>query len=110
MKPSPQKTETSCFHINNGQAHHELNISFEGVQLQHNHQPKVLGVVLDRSLTYKAHLESKAKKLSARNNLLQNLAGVNWGASADTLRTSALSLVYSTAEFCCPMWLNSIHT
>ena len=104
MKPNPQKTETSCFHLNNGQAHHELNISFEGVQLQHNNQPKVPGVVLDRSLTYKVHLESKAKKLSGRNNLLQNLAGVNWRASADTLRTSALSLVYSTAEFCCPMW------
>ena len=36
--------------------------------------------------------------------------GSGWGASAKTLRISALSLVYSTAEYCAPDWCRSTHT
>ena len=35
--------------------------------------------------------------------------GTGWGASAKTLRTAALSLVYSTAEYCVPVWCRSVH-
>ena len=30
--------------------------------------------------------------------------GYGWGADDKTLRTPALSLVYSTAEYCTPVW------
>nr|CAI5850760.1 unnamed protein product [Callosobruchus analis] len=40
----------------------------------------------------------------------KRLCGTTWGASADTLRTSSLALVNSTAEYCAPVWLNSCHT
>ena len=32
------------------------------------------------------------------------------GASASTLRTSALALCYSVAEYCCPVWARSSYT
>ena len=67
------------------------------------------GVKLDRSLTYRPHLEALRKKLSARVSLLRRLVGTGWGASAKTLRTAALSLVYSTAEHCAPVWCRSVH-
>jgi hypothetical protein len=52
-----------------------------------------------------------AKKVSAYVNLVRKLTGANWGASAKTLRTASLPLVYSTAEYCDPvMWLNSLHS
>ena len=38
------------------------------------------------------------------------LAGTTWGAGAKTLRTSALALCYSVAEYCAPVWMNSAHT
>jgi hypothetical protein len=41
---------------------------------------------------------------------VRKLTGTNWGASAETLRTVLLALVYSTAEYCAPMWLNGVHT
>ena len=28
----------------------------------------------------------------------------------NVLRTAALSLVYSTAEYCAPIWMNSVHS
>ena len=50
------------------------------------------------------------KKLSTRVALLRRLAGSGWGASAKTLNISALSLVYSTAEYSTPVWCRSTHT
>jgi len=38
------------------------------------------------------------------------LAGSTWGASANTLRSSALALCYSAAEYCAPVWSRSAHT
>ena len=37
------------------------------------------------------------------------LAGSTWGASTNTLRSSALALCYS-AEYCAPVWSSSAHT
>ena len=42
--------------------------------------------------------------------LLRRLAGSGWGAGAKTLCIAALSLIYSTAEYCAPVWCRSAHT
>ena len=65
---------------------------------------------LDRSLTFRHHLVALRKKLSSRVTLLRRLVGSGWGAGAKTLRTATLSLVYSTAEYCAPVWCRSAHT
>ena len=36
--------------------------------------------------------------------------GSGWGAGAITLRIATLSLVYSAAEYCAPVWCRSTHT
>jgi hypothetical protein len=64
---------------------------------------------LDLTLTFKSHLEKAAKKVSSRVNLERKLAGTKWGSNAQTLRTASLALVYSSAEYCAPVWLNSAH-
>lgn len=110
LKPSMSKTESCCFHLNNKMANVGLRVYFGGALLHHNPTPKYLGVTLDRTLTYKKHLTNTAAKLKTRNNILHKLAGTTWGATADTLRTTALSLVYSVAEYCAPVWINSSHT
>ena len=43
-------------------------------------------------------------------NLLMKLAGSTWGTSTNTLRSSALALCYSAAEYCAPVWSCSAHT
>ena len=65
---------------------------------------------MDRSLTYRRHLESLRKKLTSRVALLRRIAGSGWGAGATTLRTATLALVHSTAEYCAPVWCRSAHT
>lgn len=109
LRPSETKTEVSCFHLNNQMANHQLRITFNNTTLRHNPTPKYLGVTLDRALTYKKHLTNTAAKINTRNNILHKLTGTSWGASASTLRTAAMGLVYSTAEYCSSTWLNSRH-
>lgn len=104
------KTEVSCFHLNSKLAKTKLEVFFNNVQLNHNPTPKYLGVTLDRTLTFKKHLTNTAAKLKTRNNIVQKLASTTWGATAKTLRSAALGLVYSAAEYCAPVWLNSAHT
>ena len=65
---------------------------------------------MDRSLTHKQQCMKLSKKLNSRVNLLRKIAGSNWGADANTLRSAALALVYSTGEYCAPVWENSAHT
>ena len=44
-------------------------------------------LTLDRSLTYRRHLESLRKTLKSRVALLRRLAGSSWSAGATTLPT-----------------------
>ena len=68
-----------------------------------------LGVTLDRCLTFKAHVQKTKAKVCARNNILSKLTGTTWGASPGTLRSTALALCYSCAEYACPVWERSSH-
>jgi phage gpG-like protein len=52
---------------------------FNGTSIKHVDHPKYLGVTLDRTLTFKSHLEKAAKKVSSRVNLLRKLAGTTDG-------------------------------
>jgi len=81
-----------------------------GQRLKHDPYPVYLAVTLDRTLSYREHLSRSAAKLKSRNNLIAKLAGTSWGASASTLRTSALALCYSVGEYCCSVWARSSHT
>jgi len=68
-----------------------------------------LGLHWTGLLSYWKHLIKTAGKLQNRNNLLMKLAGSSRGANANTLRSSALALCYSVAEYCCPVWQRSTH-
>ena len=110
LKLSHSKTVTAAFHLNNREAKRELKVYNNGHLLPFCPVPTYLGVKLDRSLTFRHHLETLRKKLTSRVALLRRLVGSGWGADAKTLRVAALSLVYSTAEYCAPAWCRSAHT
>jgi hypothetical protein len=47
--------------------------------------------------------------VSSQVNLVRKLDGTKWGSNAQTLRTLSLAIVYSSAEYYAPVWLNSAH-
>ena len=102
LKLSTTKTVSAAFHLNNKEAKGELKVNFNNETFCS--EPKYLGATMDRSLTYRRHLESLRKKLTSRVALLRRLAGSGWGAGTTTLRTATLALVHSTVEYCAPVW------
>ena len=97
---------------NIGSSHlNQLDIIISGNRLKHDTRPTYLGVTLDCTLTHKPHLRKVVGKTRTSNNLVHMLASTTWGAGAKkTLRTSALAICYSVAEYCAPVWRNSAHT
>ena len=110
LKLSHTKTVMAAFHLNNREAKRELKVYNNGRLLPFCPTPTYFGVKLDRSLMFRHHLVALHKKLSLRVTLLRRLVGSGWGAGAKTLRIATLSLVYSTAEYCAPVWCHSAHT
>ena len=98
------------FHLNNRAAKRELKVEVDNKFLQFQTAPTYLGVKLDRSLTYRQHLECLKAKTTSRVALIRRLAGTTWGAATKTLRISTQALVYSAAEYCAPVWCRSSHT
>ena len=77
--------------------------------MENTDTPKYLGVTLDRTLSYKTHIHNTKMKVATRNNLLNKLANSWWGTNARTIRTTALALCYSTAEYAAPVWERSAY-
>ncbi|XP_063620938.1 uncharacterized protein LOC134793329 [Cydia splendana] len=103
LRPNPAKTQVCAFHLKNRQATRQLNLLWEGCRLDHTFAPKYLGITLDRSLTYKSHCLNTKQKVAARNNIIRRITGTTWGATPHTLRTTALALSFSAAEYACPV-------
>jgi hypothetical protein len=109
LQPSVAKTVSSVFHLHNANANRKIAVRLNGEVLKCDAKPVYLGVTLDRSLTYKDHLTKTAAKVRTRNNIVSKLAGSTWGAQTQTLRTAALALCFSVAEYCAPVWCRSSH-
>jgi hypothetical protein len=108
LQMNPGKTEICVFHLNTHAANIHLDVMLNGTSIKHVDHPKNLGVTLDRTLTFKSHLEKAAKKVSSRVNLVRKVADTKWGSNAQALRTASLDLVYSSTEYCAPVWLNKL--
>ena len=85
-------------------------MTWNGLELDHYPNPIYLGVTLDRTLSFKQHALNTKAKVNTRNNLLRKLTNSRWGAHPATVRTTALALCFSTAEYACSSWGRSRHT
>ena len=109
LKFSLGNTTSSMFHLNNRETARKLNIIMDKARLQFQYIPTYLDVKLDRTLTFKQHLESIKAKTTSRVALICFLAGTTWGAATNMLHTSTQALVFSAAEYCSPVWSHSHH-
>ncbi|KAI8515700.1 hypothetical protein Bbelb_065130 [Branchiostoma belcheri] len=104
LNANPGKTQKAQDCVGRG-----IRIVWEGEELENTPHPVYLGVTLDRTLSFKEHVNKLRKKVSSRNNLLSNLANSSWGADPNTLKQTALALCYSTAAYCAAVWERSPH-
>ena len=109
LKLSADKTISTMFHLYNKEASREMNIMVDNTRLQYQPFPTYLGMKLDRTLSFRQHLETAKAKTASQAALIRRLAGTTWGASTQTLRISTEALVFSSAEYCAPVWCRSPH-
>ena len=66
LKLNPLKTVSSCFHLANRLVKYQLNVSLHNQAIPFTTSLKYLGKTLDRSLTYRQHLQNiTAKRMRA---------------------------------------------
>ncbi|KAJ3598698.1 hypothetical protein NHX12_002200 [Muraenolepis orangiensis] len=109
LQLSVGKSVAAAYHLSTREARRELEVHVDNKCLEVQQAPKYLGVRLDRTLSFKQHLEEVKAKVTSRVALIRRLAGTTWGASAKTLRISTQALVFSAAEYCAPVWSKSPH-
>ena len=109
LRANPEKTQVTAFHLRNKEANGSLKMEWNRTSLENTPHPKYQGVTLDRTLSYKKHIHNTKMKVATRNNLLRKLSNSKWGANANTIRTTALVLCYSVAEYASPVWAKSCH-
>ena len=70
----------------------KLNVTWNGLEIDHYPNPIFLGVTLDHTLSFKQHVLNTKAKVNTRNNVLRKLTNFRLGAHPATVRTTALAL------------------
>ena len=86
-----------------------LKVVWNKIELDNTTHPQYLSVTLVRPLSYTQHIQNTEMKVATHNNLLTKLATSNFVENPSTLRTTALALSYSTAEYAAPVWTRLPH-
>ena len=81
-----------------------LRLYLDASLIQFVDQLKYLGVIFDRKLSYKDHIEYVAAKCARRINLLKMISGTLWGASKKTLLILYRTLIRPVLDYGMPAY------
>ena len=79
-------------------------INLEDTQLPLERSPKILGVIMDPSLSFHRHCNYVSYRIDKRKNMLKALAGSSWGQDKETLLLTYNALWKSNASYAAPVW------
>ena len=85
-------------------------VSFGGSTLQPFTEYKHLGVVFDRTLTFKSHVKRVRQRAWAAFHKIRKYASRYWGPSTDTIVLMYKSFVQPVLEYACPVWSSAKDT
>ena len=78
------------------------DITLEDTQLPLEHTPKILGVIMDPSLSFHKHCNYVSDRIDKRNNMQKALAGSSWGQEKETLLLTYNGMGKSIASYAAP--------
>ena len=100
---SPKPTVT-LFTPDKHQFQMHPDITLEDTQQPLERSPKILGVILDPSISFHNHCNYVSDRIDKRNNMLKALAGSSWGQDKETLLMTYNALGKSIANYAAPVW------
>ena len=80
------------------------DITLEDTQLPLERSPKILGVILDPSISFHKHCNYVSDRIDKRNNMLKALAGSSWGHDKETLLMTYNAVWKSIVNYAAPVW------
>ena len=101
---SPSKSTATLFSTFGNEMNLELPIHINGDKIPTVKKPKILGVTLDTTFSFKHHADNLKQKMSTKNNILKALAGSTWGQEKETILTSYKAIGLSNANYCASIW------
>ena len=101
---SAPKSSVNLFTPDPAQANISPKIKIADSDLPFVRIPKILGVYLDTFFKFNNHYVQVANRVSKRNNVLNALAGTNWGQQKETLLMTYKALERSIANYAAPVW------
>ena len=66
--------------------------------------PKILGVIMDPSLSFHKHYNYVLDRNDKRNNMLKALVGSSWGQDKDTILLTYNAMGKYIASYAAPVW------
>ena len=101
---SASKSTYTLFTPDTHQFHTHPDITLEDTQLPLERIPKILGVIMDPSLSFHKHCNYMTDRIDKRNNMLKALTGSSWGQKKETLLLTYNALGKSIASYAAPVW------
>ena len=101
---SAPKSTVTLFTPDKHQFQMHPDITLKDTQLALERSPKILGVIIDPSLSFHKHCNYVSDRIDKRNNMLKALAGSSWGQDKETLPLPYNALGKSIASYAAPVW------
>jgi len=98
------KCEVGFFSPDPGESGWQPRIEVEGHALQFNPNPVFLGVVFDRTLSFRAQVDRVTGRMAAGARLLSAVSGQQWGWSGGDLRSLYRAIPLAAARYCAAGW------
>jgi ribonuclease HI len=96
------QSKTVCVHFcNKRKVHLDPDLNLGGHEIPVVDQVKFLGVIFDKKLNFKAHIDYLRKKCQKSLNLLKVVSKMDWGADRKVLLRLYRSLVRSKLDYGC---------
>ncbi len=94
----------SPFAISNSQTDHACPLILPTFTIYLSPSARVLGVILDKKLSWQPHLHHIKSKLATQTNVLSRLTASTWGASLRVSRQLYTAVVHLAITTGCPSW------
>ena len=98
------KYEVAFFSTDTAEAKWTPSITLNGHAFTFNLTPTFLGVMLDRTLTFRPQAEAVRARALGRVRILSALASKEWGWGSRNLRTIYMATVHSVLHYCGAAW------
>ena len=99
-----EKSEVCTFSTWSNDSSWNPTIFIDNQKVCVNTTPRLLGVILDRSLTFNAHMKKLTASLASSTRIIRATTHTSWGWRRSTLKMAFHALVRSKLDYAAPAW------